>query len=94
MNTTHEQYNDYEYLYKCNNWVCTMYMNNWQEIITFMHFCETVLRFIVAIARYLCWYLIVRCGMLPEIYNVHPFAWMSTKLLYSTYLLLFLGDGK
>lgn len=45
-----------------------MHMNNYQAIITSMHFCETVLKFIVAIATYLCWYLIFieRYSTLPE----------------------------
>ena len=43
-----------------------MHINNYQAIITSVHFCETVVNFIVAIATYLCWYLIV-----IEKYGIH-----------------------
>ena len=78
----------------------TMHMNNYQAIITSVHFCETVLKFIVAIATYLCWYLIFieRYSTLPEMYCfawmllllLWLFNWLYTAYVYATHISLFL----
>lgn len=82
------------------SWGITMYMNNYQTIITSVHFCETVLKFIVAIATYLCWYLIFieRYSTLPEMYCfawmllllLWLFNWLYTAYVYATHISLFL----
>ena len=65
-------------------WILLLLAGNYN-----FHFCETVLRFSVAIASYLCWYLIVHLKVWHTARNSKcAYAWTLTSIYSLLFILL------